>query len=123
MRNAAALKAALLAAGLALAGCSVDPSKVQLSMPDLSVVADGLYRGSARLLPVFARAEVTVAGGRITDFAILRHFNGQGKPAEALAPRVVERQTIELDAVAGATISSKVILKAGENALRSGLRH
>jgi len=34
---------------------------------------------------------------------------------------VVENQTIELDAISGATYSSKVILKAGENALRSGL--
>jgi uncharacterized protein with FMN-binding domain len=41
--------------------------------------------------------------------------------AEVLADEVVARQTIEIDAVSGATYSSMAILKAGENALRSGL--
>jgi uncharacterized protein with FMN-binding domain len=46
----------------------------------------------------------------------------RGKPAETLARLVVERQTLELDAVSGATASSKAILKAGENALESAMK-
>lgn len=105
----------------ALAGCKGPSDPIVLSMPDLDKIGDGVYAGGAKRFPVLARVEVTVAGGRITAFQILRHRSGRGQAAEALAPRVVAEQTIELDAVSGATYSSTVILKAGENALRSGL--
>jgi uncharacterized protein with FMN-binding domain len=35
---------------------------------------------------------------------------------------VVERQSVALDAIAGATYSSKAILKAGQHALEGGIR-
>jgi len=112
---------AMILVAVVLIGCSGSPDQVQLSMPELSKIPDGVYRGSAKALPVIARVEVTVTGGRITGFRILRHLTGQGRAAEVLAEQVVEKQTIEIDAVSGATYSSKVILKAGENALRAGL--
>ena len=112
---------AMILVAVVLIGCSGSPDQVQLSMPELSKIPDGVYRGSAKVLPVIARVEVTVTGGRITGFRILRHLTGQGRAAEVLAEQVVEKQTIEIDAVSGATYSSKVILKAGENALRAGL--
>jgi uncharacterized protein with FMN-binding domain len=112
---------AMIVVAVLLISCSGSPNQVQLSMPDLSNIPDGVYRGSAKVLPVIARVEVTVTGGRITGFRILRHLTGKGQSAETLAEKVVEKQTIELDTVSGATYSSKVILKAGENALRSGL--
>jgi uncharacterized protein with FMN-binding domain len=119
----AAALAAALAAGFvtALAGCKGSPDPIVLSMPELAQIGDGVYAGEAKKFPVLARVEVTVDGGRITTFEILKHRNGRGRAAEALAGRVVEAQTIEIDAVSGATYSSMVILKAGENALRSGL--
>ncbi len=113
---------AALGAAAALAGCMGSPDQVALAMPDLARIEDGDYRGSAKVFPVLAQVEVTVAGGRIAGFTILKHRTGRGKAAEALAARVVEKQTIELDSVSGATFSSKAILKAGENALRSGIR-
>lgn len=112
---------AMILVAVVLIGCSGSPDQVQLSMPELSKIPDGVYRGSAKVLPVIARVEVTVTGGRITGFRILRHLTGQGRAAEVLTEQVVEKQTIEIDAVSGATYSSKVILKAGENALRAGL--
>ncbi len=112
---------AMILVAVVLIGCSGSPDQVQLSMPELSKIPDGVYRGSAKVLPVIARVQVTVTGGRITGFRILRHLTGQGRAAEVLTEQVVEKQTIEIDAVSGATYSSKVILKAGENALRAGL--
>ena len=41
----------------------------------------------------------------------------KGKPAKAIVPKIVDAQSLEVDAVAGATNSSKVIKKAIENAL------
>lgn len=120
MKNLTAAVLVLAAAAL-LAGCKGSPEPADLSMPDLTGIADGVYRGEAKQFPVLVRVEVTVSGGRITAFEILKHRSGRGRPAEALAAEVVARQTIEIDAVSGATYSSMVILKAGENALRSGL--
>jgi uncharacterized protein with FMN-binding domain len=121
-RMAAALTAAaVIAAAAALAGCSHSPEQIELSMPDLAKIPDGTYTGEAKQFPVQVKVEVTVVTGKITGFKILKHRSGRGRAAESLAGRVVEQQTIEIDAVTGATYSSMVILKAGENALRSGL--
>ena len=51
-------------------------------------VPDGDYEGKAYLLPVSVRVRATVAQGRIASIDILKHFNGQGKPAEAIVARV-----------------------------------
>jgi uncharacterized protein with FMN-binding domain len=108
----------LLACAAVLWSC-VDVSSVVITMPDLSRIRDGVFDGQCTVGPVFARVEVAVEAGAITSFTILEHRNGRGKPAEALASLVVEKQTLALDAVSGATYSSKAILKAGENALQS----
>jgi uncharacterized protein with FMN-binding domain len=116
----------LLAVTLACAalgtGCQGSPDEVNLEMPELGTVSDGVYRATASVPPVIAQVEVTVSSGRITGFRIRRHLTGQGHAAEVLADRVVEQQTIQLDAVTGATYSSKAILKAGEKALHRGIR-
>ncbi len=52
-----------------------------------------------------------------TNINILEHRNERGKSAEAVTNRIVEEQTIDVDAVSGATNSSTVIKKAVENAL------
>lgn len=85
--------------------------------PDLSGISDGVYEGSYEVFPVKVVLEVTVSGHRITDIRIFEHRQGKGKDAERLVPRIVDAQSIELDVIAGATYSSKVILKAVELAL------
>lgn len=89
---------------------------------DLTRVADGTYTGEYDVGLVYARVEVTVAGGVITDVRILEHKNGRGGPAEAVTGAIVDQQRIGVDAVTGATNSSTVLKKAVENALRQGLR-
>jgi uncharacterized protein with FMN-binding domain len=89
---------------------------------DVQAVQDGSYVGKAFLMPVFVRTSVTVAGGKIASIELLKHFNGQGLPAEALIPAVIKAQSLGVDVVAGATHSSLTILKALENALAKGVR-
>jgi uncharacterized protein with FMN-binding domain len=89
---------------------------------DVKAVTDGVYMGKAFLLPVSVRASVAVAAGKIISIELLRHFNGQGLPAEALIPAVIKAQSLGVDVVAGATHSSLTILKALENALAKGVR-
>ena len=66
---------------------------------------------------VYAKAEVTVKAGVITNIDILEHKNGRGSRAEVVIDRILEEQKIDVDAVSGATNSSTVIKKAVENAL------
>jgi uncharacterized protein with FMN-binding domain len=88
---------------------------------DVSRVRDGAYRGSCKLFPVTAVVRVRVEGGRIAGIDVLKHMHGPGYGAEELVRRVVEAQSLEVDAVSGASGSSKAMKKAIEDALRKGL--
>jgi uncharacterized protein with FMN-binding domain len=103
---------------LALSGC-VDTKSIVIKTPDVAALTDGVYEGKAKVGPVNAIVRIEVASGRIKSFTIVKHDTMLGMKAESLAQLVVERQTLELDAVSGATASSKAILKAGQNALES----
>jgi uncharacterized protein with FMN-binding domain len=87
--------------------------------PDLKAIADGEYIGEYKCGFVRAKVNIVIRNHSIVSFAILEHDNGRGAEAEQIADRVVQAQSLEVDAVSGATISSKVILKAGEKALSS----
>ena len=69
---------------------------------------------------IYAKVEVTVQNGEITDIIILEHRHEHGKAAETVINEIVDEQRIDVDAVSGATNSSIVIKKAVENALKSG---
>ncbi|NLV36807.1 MAG: FMN-binding protein [Clostridiaceae bacterium] len=84
---------------------------------DLSQIADGTYSGYCDNGLVKVEAEVSVENHTITDVRLVKHQNGLGSSAEAIVDTVVEHQSVEIDAIAGATMSSKTILKAIENAL------
>lgn len=84
---------------------------------DLSKIADGVYLGSYEAFPVTVEVNVSVSGGTITAIDIVKHQQGKGAPAEIITKKVVEAQSLHVDTVAGATHSSKVILKAIEDAL------
>lgn len=87
---------------------------------DLTKLEDGIYTGSYKVFPVAAEVKVTISGHKITEIELVKHDNGQGAPAEIIPGKVVEAQTLDVDIVSGATYSSKVILKAIENALHNG---
>lgn len=84
---------------------------------DISNIPDGVYVGEYDVDFVYAKVEVTVQNGAITNIDILEHKNGRGKSAEIVTGRIMEEQKIDVDAVSGATNSSTVIKKAVENAL------
>lgn len=84
---------------------------------DLSQIADGTYTGSYDNGMVKVQVVVDVQGNAITDVRITEHDNGLGTPAEAITDVIVRQQSVEVDVVSGATLSSKTILKAVENAL------
>lgn len=87
---------------------------------DISDMPDGTYIGEYDVDFIYAKVEVKVQNGTVTDIEILEHKNGRGKSAEIITDRIIEEQRIDVDAVSGATNSSIVIEKAVENALKAG---
>lgn len=85
---------------------------------DLSEISDGIYEGSYELFPVSVEVAVTIKAHQISKIDLIKHDNGKGAAAEAITDEVVKAESLQVDAVSGATFSSKVILKAIENALK-----
>lgn len=92
---------------------------MEIAQIDLSAIEDGTYAGSYSAFPVSAEVRVTVKDHVITAIELVKHENGQGAPAEIIPGKVVEAQSMQVDSVSGATYSSRVIVKAIENALLS----
>ena len=88
---------------------------------DLTKVEDGVYEGQCDTGIVRVRVQVTIRNHQLESIELLEHENGRGTPAEAILDQMVQNQTTAVDAVSGATCSSKVIRKAVENALTAGL--
>ena len=91
---------------------------IEVANVDLRQVKDGVYVGECSTPLVSAVVQVIVQDGKISAVEVLHHSNGRGKAAESIVDAVVERQSLNVDAISGATMSSKVILKAIENALQ-----
>jgi uncharacterized protein with FMN-binding domain len=85
---------------------------------DLSAVPDGRYRGEFGEGSHLYVVEVTVERQRITAVEIVQNRDSEhARRAEKVVERVIGHQSLEVDAVAGATTTSKALLKAMENAL------
>ena len=88
---------------------------------ELSEVKDGSYEGEAETPLVKVKLSVNVKDHKITDIKLIKHQNGKGKPAEKNISKMIEQNTSEVDAVSGATMSSKVISAAVRQALGIGV--
>ena len=97
---------------------------------DFTALQDGTYigeytgtKGSFRNSTV----EVTISGGKITKIIIRKGaIDKNGNPTELpggltiydLFKKVMEKESLQVDAISGATLTSKSHLKALENALK-----
>lgn len=81
-------------------------------------LADGIYEGGHRAGPNKAVVKVRVQEGKIVEIEIVKHRAWKGKKAESIIPRrIIERQSTKVDAVTGATNSSRVIMNAVQKAI------
>lgn len=92
-------------------------ANMTVSSFNLSVIPDDTYIGECDVDFIYAKVSVTVSAGSITNIQLLEHKNGKGKPAEGIIDAIIQHQSLDVDAISGATNSSKVIKKAIENAL------
>lgn len=95
-------------------------AEISISDVDIGGIPDGDYEGACDVGFIRAKVSVSVKNGRITDLKLLEHKNDRGDPAEKLVGDILSEQTLGVDTVVGATNSSKVIIKAVENALLRG---
>ena len=84
---------------------------------DLSTVENGTYTGEYEVTPISVILEVDIVDHEIVNIVILKHVNGKGEAAEVILTDVIINQSIEVDAIASATYSSKIILLAIKDAL------
>ncbi len=97
---------------------SEEVSSIEINNVDLSSVDDGEYEGEYYVNPnIGAKVRVAVKNGKIKEINFIQHKYGKGKKAENIVYEVIDRQSLNVDAISGATGSSRVILKAIENAL------
>lgn len=89
---------------------------------DIAKVADGIYEGHSELGPVIVDVKVTVEKGKMIEVEIMNHQNGLGQSANAIVENMVDKNTYDVDAISGATVSSEVIINAVNNALQKGLQ-
>lgn len=92
-------------------------SGISISEVETAGIEDGNYIGECNVGYIYAKVEVIVKDGKITQITILEHRTEKGKPAEIIINKIVEQQQVQVDAITGATNSSKVIMKAVENAI------
>ena len=90
---------------------------IKVSTIDLGSLEDGVYQGSYAVFPVKVKVEVDIKDHKIENIKIIEHDNGKGKAAEEIVNTIIEKQIIDVDVIAGATYSSRVIQKAIEAAL------
>ncbi|MDD5764888.1 MAG: FMN-binding protein [Candidatus Marinimicrobia bacterium] len=96
-------------------------ASIEIENIDLSQVKDGEYTGDYDAILVKVSVLVKVKDHRIESVDLVKHENGRGKKAEVIPSLVVEKQSLKVDTVSGATASSLVILEAIEQALKKGM--
>ena len=103
-------------------GCAMAP--IRGAEIEEGKLADGVYEGSYRHGPNSAKVRVTVSQGKIRDVELIKHFaSWKGDKANEIIPqRIVDEQSTAVDAVSGATNSSRVIMNAVQKALEKSYR-
>jgi uncharacterized protein with FMN-binding domain len=97
--------------------------KIEIKDIDLSQIKDGEYLGQYASGRWQYMVRVIVSGGEIKNIEILNEksgfigMNAYKQLNDEVISRVLKNQSLKIDAVTGATVSTKALLKALENAL------
>ncbi len=107
---------------LFLFACDTEEARRVREMPiadvDLSALPDSVYHGEFVYANFTYAVRTTVRNHRIEKIDILQNRDSRyARKAAGIIPRIVERQTPNVDAVSGATTTSKALMKAVENSL------
>jgi uncharacterized protein with FMN-binding domain len=96
----------------------VNVRNMSIGSPPIGEIPNGAYRGAYAYGSFEYVVEVSIADGRIMGIkAIANRDTSHARSAEGVFPRIIDAQTPDVDAVTGATTTSKALMKAVENAL------
>lgn len=88
--------------------------KFDLRVPPM----DGMRQAAAFDGDVAAKVQVKVAAATIIGVDLLEGRNIEDSVAQTLAKRIIDNQSLNVDLVAGATVSSEIFLQAAAKALQ-----
>jgi uncharacterized protein with FMN-binding domain len=128
-KHAAIVSIMLLLFGFSTSGAqniSISEEVEQIKTMDIAhvdpaTVPDGEYTGEFPFRQRYLyRVRVTVKSGRITNIEVLENGteNEYAQKGLGVIPRMLREQSPDVDAVSGATVSSKALMKCVEKALR-----
>lgn len=93
-------------------------NNLQINDIDLSSVEDGQYTGLYEEGRFTNRIEVKVKDNEIKQLSVIEDVSfARPEVVDELFSRIIEKQTLDIDVLSGATVTSKAYLKAIENAL------
>jgi uncharacterized protein with FMN-binding domain len=92
-------------------------NNISINNMNLKNVKDGIYYGEAKVSLVEVKLSVLVNNHHIKEIKLIKHQNGLGNKANKIINDVVEKQSLNVDVISNASVSSKCILKAIEQAL------
>ena len=93
---------------------------ISIETLDVTSIPDGDYSGECDVGYIYAKVDVSVSDGIIENIELIEHRNERGAAGEGVIDEILAKQSVEVDAISGATNSSRVIMKAVENALSGG---
>lgn len=107
-----------------LSGCALIRYKEKIAATEINAinlqsVKDGEYEGFYDVEYINARVFVKVENHKIIDIQLIEHKRGHYS-GEPMIQKVLDSQSLKVDAISGATNSCKTVLKAVEIALRNG---
>ena len=121
-RNIAIAVVITLLASFVVVALLLRPRTLEIGQVDLNTVEDGTYIGVCQNKILFAVVRVEVSGHEIRSIEILEHKESYLTQAEMIAHDVLGSQSLEVDAISGATLTSDTVKKAIEDALLQGIQ-
>lgn len=118
--------AALALLALVTTGCATAEMQrvrqMEISRVNLASARDGTFRGEYAYGNYRYAVSVTIVNHRIDGITVLgNRTTSHAKAAEGVIPRILAAQRNDVDAVSGATTTSKALLKAIEFALEESV--
>lgn len=95
---------------------------MDLNTYDFELFDDGEYSGRYYYEnQIGAEVNVRIVNGEIASIEIVDHVYGLGQKAEYIVEDIIREQSLDVDAISGATTSSKIIKLAIQDALENGV--
>ena len=92
-------------------------NQITYTRTDAAGIPDGSYIGDCDARFIYAKVSVTVKNNTMTDIALLEYRHDRGAAAVRIVKDMLDAQRLDVDVIAGATSSCRVIRKAVDAAL------